>query len=145
MPFFGSFLSKISDLAFRAASIHLDHIALRVRDLEKSAKWYEEILGLKKVKPNEWGDFPIMMSAGKSGIALFPAKTDNPKNIPEGDYLTAFHFAFQVSNEDFENFRKHLELKGIEYEFQDLIHFHSFFISDPDNYQVEITTQVKNF
>ena len=124
---------------------YLDHIAIRVRDLEKSAKWYEEVLGLKRIKPKEWGDFPIMMSAGNSGIALFSSKTDNPKNIPEGDYIAAFHFAFRVSNEDFEKVQKHLDVNKIEYEFQDLIHFHSFFISDPDNYQIEITTQLKNF
>lgn len=124
---------------------HLDHIALRVRDIEKSAKWYEEILGLKKIKPDEWENFPIMMLAGNSGVALFPAKTDNPKNIPEGDYICAFHFAFRISNEDFEKIRNHFEKNNIEYEFQNLVHFHSFFISDPDNYRIEITTQMKDF
>ena len=124
---------------------YLDHIAIRVRDIEKSAKWYEETLGLKRLKPKEWGAFPIIMLAGNSGIALFPAKTDNPKHLPKGDYLTAFHFAFRVSNEDFEKVRQHLEKKNIEMEFQDLIHFKSFFFSDPDNYLVEITTQVKGF
>ncbi|MCR9289634.1 VOC family protein [Saprospiraceae bacterium] len=122
---------------------YLDHIAIRVRDVEKSALWYEEVLGLKRVKPREWGAFPIMMLAGKTGIALFPAKTNNPKILPEGDWLVPFHFAFQVSNQEFEKVKQHFEKKNIAIEFQDLIHFHSIFISDPDNYKIEITTQVK--
>lgn len=113
----------------------LDHIAIRVSDLEKSARWYESVLGLERLKPEEWGDFPIMMLAGSSGVALFPSKTNNPKQIPEGDFIIAFHFAFRVSNIDFEKVKAHLEEKNIDFEFQDLIHFHSIFISDPDNYR----------
>lgn len=124
---------------------NLDHIAIRVRDLEKSAKWYEKTLNLKKVKPKEWGAFPIMMLAGKSGVALFPAKTSQPKNLPEGDYLVPFHFAFRIEVEEFEKIKSHLYNIGIEFEFQDLYHFHSIFLLDPDNYQVEITCQVKDF
>ena len=47
----------------------LDHIAIRVKDIRASAKWYEEMLGLKPLRPKEWGEFPIIMLAGKSGIA----------------------------------------------------------------------------
>ena len=55
----------------------LDHVAIRVADLEVSAKWYEKVLGLKRYQLPEWGNFPIFLLAGKSGIALFPASTDD--------------------------------------------------------------------
>ncbi|MEZ4794777.1 MAG: VOC family protein [Flavobacteriaceae bacterium] len=45
----------------------LDHVALRVRDLEVSVAWYEKVLGLKKYQLPEWGPFPIFMLSGKSG------------------------------------------------------------------------------
>ena len=41
----------------------LDHVALKVRDLQASAKWYAEVLGLQKVQPEAWGNFPIFMVA----------------------------------------------------------------------------------
>ena len=53
----------------------LDHVAIRVADMEASSAWYEKVLGLKRYKLPEWGDFPIFLLSGKSGIALFPANT----------------------------------------------------------------------
>ena len=55
----------------------LDHVAIRVRDLEVSANWYQNVLGLKRYQLPEWGDFPIFMMSGKSGIALFPANLND--------------------------------------------------------------------
>ena len=37
----------------------LDHVAIRVKDLEISARWYQEVLGLKRYQLSEWGPFPI--------------------------------------------------------------------------------------
>jgi catechol 2,3-dioxygenase-like lactoylglutathione lyase family enzyme len=39
----------------------LDHVAIRVADIEASAKWYEKVLGLKRYQLPEWGDFPIFL------------------------------------------------------------------------------------
>jgi len=55
----------------------LDHVAIRVIDLDAAAAWYEKVLGLRKYKLPEWGDFPVFMLAGKVGVALFPADTSD--------------------------------------------------------------------
>ena len=123
--------------------LQLDHIAIRVKDLEKSAQWYAEILGFKRVQPEEWKPFPIMMIGSNSGVALFPAKTEKPQPLPEGDWLTAFHFAFRISRAGLDYAMDHLRSKNIEFEFQDLIYFHSIYLKDPDGHRVELTAQVR--
>ena len=49
----------------------LDHVAIYVADMEASAKWYENVLGLKRYQLPEWGEYPIFLLSGKTGIALF--------------------------------------------------------------------------
>jgi len=74
----------------------LDHVAIRVADMDASAKWYEKVLGLKRYQLPEWGDYPIFLLAGKSGIALFPANATDPKLDPISKNVKIDHFAFNV-------------------------------------------------
>ena len=120
----------------------LDHVAIRVNDIEVSAEWYSRVLGLKKYQLEEWGPFPIFMLAGKTGIALFPANPDHPALDPKSRNVKIDHFAFNVTNADFEKAQKKLQSIGIEYQFQDHHYFHSIYMNDPDGHTVELTTIV---
>ena len=60
----------------------LDHVAIYVEDMEASIAWYQKVLGLKKYKLKEWGEFPIFMLAGKTGLAILPANLNHPKIDP---------------------------------------------------------------
>jgi catechol 2,3-dioxygenase-like lactoylglutathione lyase family enzyme len=44
---------------------HLDHVALAVKDLKRSAQWYQEVLGLERRYQEAWGEVPTMLGAGK--------------------------------------------------------------------------------
>ena len=57
----------------------LDHVAIRVKDVEFSARWYEKVLGLKRLSVPEWKNYPVFMSCGKSGVAIFPANLADPE------------------------------------------------------------------
>jgi len=120
----------------------LDHVAIRVKDMNASAEWYEKILGLKKYKVPEWGDFPIFMLAGKSGIALFPANPDHPNLDPTSKNVKIDHFAFNVTNDNFDKARNRYEELKLDYNFQDHHYFHSIYTKDPDGHTVELTTLV---
>ena len=120
----------------------LDHVAIRVKNLNHSAEWYQKVLGLKKYRLEKWGDFPIFLMSGKTGIALFPAKEEDPVLDPISDNIKIDHFAFNVTNEDFSKARKHLESLDIPYIFQNHFYFHSIYINDPDGHEVELTTLV---
>jgi len=122
----------------------LDHVAIRVRDMDVSVKWYEKVLGLKKYQLPEWGDFPIFMLSGKTGVAIFPAKSEvSTKNIDSRN-VKIDHFAFNVSNDNFELAQKRFKSLGVSYDFQDHFYFHSVYTKDPDGHIVELTTLVVN-
>ena len=119
---------------------HLDHVAIRVADLEISSEWYERVLGLKRYKLEKWGEFPIFLLSGKSGIALFPANLEDPEVNQSTLNIKIDHFAFNVTNENFERARKRYEELGIQYQFKDHFYFHSIYTYDPDGHTVELTT-----
>ena len=120
----------------------LDHVAIRVADIEESANWYERVLGLKKYQKKEWGPFPVFMLANKTGLALFPAnKTDKP--IDQGSKNVGIdHFAFNVSNEDFEKAKSRYTAMNLKFTIQDHHYFLSLYTKDPDGHTVELTTLV---
>jgi len=118
----------------------LDHVAIRVADMEASAAWYEKVLGLKRYKKPEWGDFPIFLLSGKSGIALFPANTTDPKLEPTSKNVKIDHFAFNVTRENFEKAKKKYVELNLEFDIQDHYYFDSIYTQDPDGHTVELTT-----
>jgi catechol 2,3-dioxygenase-like lactoylglutathione lyase family enzyme len=120
----------------------LDHVALRVADLERSASWYGEVLSLQRCQLPEWGDFPIFMLAGKSGVALFPALPDHPGSDAGSGNIKIDHFAFHVSRENFKKALKRYQALGLAYEVKDHHYFHSVYTRDPDGHTVELTTLV---
>ncbi|MEM7512293.1 MAG: VOC family protein [Bacteroidota bacterium] len=120
----------------------LDHVAIRVKDMEVSASWYEKVLGLKRHQLPAWGDFPIFLLSGKTGIALFPANADHPELDLSSMNVKIDHFAFQLNREDFQKAKSHYDALGLFYLMRDHTYFHSMYTNDPDGHQVELTTLV---
>ena len=120
----------------------LDHVAIRVKDLNVSAEWYQKVLGLKKYQLPEWGEFPIFLLSGKSGIALFPAILTDTQLESNSRNLKIDHFAFNVTNENFEKAKKRYTELNLEFNIKDHYYFHSIYTKDPDGHTVELTTIV---
>ncbi len=120
----------------------LDHIAIRVSDMERSAEWYTAVLGLKRYQTEEWGPFPIFLLANRSGIALFPANLKDSTIDPASRNVKLDHFAFNLNRENFEKARQRYDELGLEYSFSDHHYFHSIYTRDPDGHTVELTTIV---
>ncbi len=120
----------------------LDHVAIRVIDLEVSVDWYEKVLGLKRHQPAEWGEYPIFMLSNKSGIALFPANENDKQIDLKSNNVKIDHFAFNVNKENFEKAKKRYTALNLEFNIQDHHYFHSIYTKDPDGHIVELTTLV---
>lgn len=77
----------------------LGHLVIRVRDLERSERFYSDVLGLHVT--NKRPGQMIFMSAGDSSsheLALVPVGDDAPG--PETDRVGLYHFAWEMESLD---------------------------------------------
>jgi catechol 2,3-dioxygenase-like lactoylglutathione lyase family enzyme len=113
----------------------LDHVALSVRDLAASERWYREVLGLERAHADAW-DVPVFLVAEGSGLALFPAATDD-RGRPG---VRILHVAFRVDRPGLEGAQQALREHAIPYRLEDHGVSHSLYFRDPDGHQLELTT-----
>ncbi len=118
----------------------IDHVALAVRDVPSSVRWYQQVLGLERLHEEAWGDYPAVVGIGGTAIALFPVQGSDPKPRPDRDVLAMRHLAFRANAVNFARAQGELTDGGVEFEFQDHGIAHSIYFHDPDGHQIEITT-----
>ena len=118
----------------------IDHVALAVRDVSASARWYEEVLGLKRRYEAAWGDYPAVVGVGTTALALFPVEGDTPQPRPGRDVLAMRHAAFRVDADNFLRARDALMRRAIAFTSQHHGISQSIYFLDPDGHELEITT-----
>jgi catechol 2,3-dioxygenase-like lactoylglutathione lyase family enzyme len=118
----------------------IDHVALGVRDIERSVNWYTEVLGFELFHEGMWDGVPTFIGKGDTGIALFPPNSDAKSTSSSHRELRMLHLAFRADRENFLAAQRDLQKRGIEFEFQDHEISHSIYFRDPDGHQLEITT-----
>jgi len=116
----------------------IDHVAMGVRDVDRSAKWYIDILGFKRLHEGMWNGVPTFIGKGNTGIALFPASQEVKTSAHRE--VRILHLAFRADRENFLAAQSELQKCGIEFEFQDHEIAHSIYFRDLDGHQLEITT-----
>jgi|SwirhisoilCB2_FD_contig_31_31809079_length_1259_multi_2_in_0_out_0_1 catechol-2,3-dioxygenase len=118
----------------------LDHVALNITDLQRSANWYHDVFGFEVF--HKWNTTWMIHRKGmKIGLFLRP----NAASIGDTDNKLAItHFAFVTSAHGFADAQVRLKKLGIKFDPpEDTGIAFSIFLSDPDGYQVEITTYHK--
>ena len=116
----------------------IDHVALAVRDVTRSAAWYIDVLGFEHRLRGMWNDVPTFVGKGSTALALFPVRSAEPLPRPRNS-ITMLHLAFRATREDFIAAQRDLGARGIQFEFQDHEISHSIYFRDPDGHELEIT------
>ena len=107
----------------------LDHVGLVVSDMSRSVRWYREVLGLRRAHEG-LGDFPAVLEANGSGVALFPNEDGGP--IPVDDPMR--HVGFRTSRRGLEAAKAELRARGSRYHEDDYGVAWSVYLPDPDGY-----------
>jgi len=124
----------------------VSHVGLNVSDVERSIKFYTEILGFKLSDRNDFGMAFLRNQNDHHTIALAKGPADGT-GAPPDKYLTFHHMALEVDKvEDLFTAREFLKNNGIEIEFEGRrgpgcnvgIEFR-----DPDGYSLELTCQME--
>ena len=119
----------------------IDHVALSVRDVERSAQWYMDVLGFEPRYEGLWNGIPTFIAKGTTAIALFPARNHDSKKTPaHAASMDMLHLAFRADRKNFLAAQRELKERGIKFEFQDHEISQSIYFHDPDGHELEITT-----
>lgn len=119
----------------------IDHVEVFVRNLEKAAAWYRDVLGLEEL--HRWQPEPIMIGAGNTKLALFLARGDVPRTpgvrqVPPA--LRWHRVAWQTDKQGFAQAQAHLLERGIKFRGPvDHQIAWSIYFDDPDGNPLEIT------
>ncbi len=113
------------------------HCRVRVRDLNRSIKFYTEVFGFKKVGEHAspaGNQLAFLELPGNNTLIELCYQPNSPDfTFPED----IFHFAFSVP--DLDIFRKRWEPDGIEFwPAEGPVNGSFYFINDPDGYEIEV-------
>jgi catechol 2,3-dioxygenase-like lactoylglutathione lyase family enzyme len=118
----------------------IDHVALAVSDIDRSANWYIEVLGFERLHEDMWDGIPTFIGKGTTGIALFPVNSHAGPASSVRSGIRMLHLAFRADRNGFVAAQEELKRREIKFEFQDHQISHSIYFRDPDGHQLEITT-----
>ena len=108
----------------------LNHLTLAVSDLERSFKFYTDILDLKPLAKWDKGAY---LRTGNMWLCLALDKAAG--KAASKDYT---HFSFTILKKDFEGFSRSLLDKGVSIWQENKSEGKSLYILDPDGHKLEI-------
>src|SRR4051812_18416200 len=82
----------------------IDHVALAVTDVERSAAWFIDVLGFERRFDGMWDGLPVFVGKGETAIALFPRREPLDSATVEQrnpNYISRLHLAFRAGRENF--------------------------------------------
>jgi len=118
----------------------IGHVVIKVRDLERSRKFYTEVLGMQVMKdvPQIGACFLANNGRDHHEVALF--QVGPQAAAPKGNEIGLLHFAFRLrSEEELRAAYQEFKAKGVPISFT-VNHgvTKSVYFRDPDGYELEV-------
>ena len=124
----------------------LGHLVLYVHDLERSARFYGDVLGWERLGPVEPGFPAAAFSSGRTHHELLLIEVgEDATAIPEGRRVGMYHFGLKVGDSDDElrEAMHTMEAAGVNVVgASDHTVTHSLYITDPDGNEIELYIDV---
>ena len=121
--------------------IGIDHVALSVADLERSRKFYEEVLGFKiSPRENQKPGSEYFLDCGPSLVGLIQGDSKGDKHELQDGGLGGNHFSFRVHAHDFDAAVEELKRRKVKVTFEKKREKSwSVYFLDPDGNKLEMT------
>jgi catechol 2,3-dioxygenase len=126
----------------------LGHLVLYVRDLERSRRFYRDVLGWNELSPD--GGLPFSAAAFSSGRThhelLLIEVGPTAAAVPQGRRLGMYHFGLKIgeTDEELREARERLVREGVRIAGSaDHGVTHSLYIEDPDGNEIELYIDVQ--
>jgi catechol 2,3-dioxygenase len=124
----------------------LGHLVLYVRDLERSAAFYGDLLGWERAVPVAPGFPAAAFTAGRTHHELLLIEVgEDAARVPQGRRLGLYHFGIKVGDSDDELREVLARLHTAEVTVvgaSDHTVTHSLYVLDPDGNEVELYIDV---
>jgi catechol 2,3-dioxygenase len=120
---------------------NVGHVVLKVRSIERSARFYRDVLGLKEVARGDFGRPMAFFSTGENhhDVAVMEVGPDAP--TPAKDATGLYHVALRIGTtvDELRAARAHLEAHGITgMRVRDHVVSQSIYVDDPDGNNIEL-------
>lgn len=109
----------------------IDHVVLHVKDLERSKRFYIDLLGFEIAHESSWQSF---LRCGSQQVALFERAE---MEINAGDEMN--HMALRLEAGEYEEVKAALESEGVEVSGRPGDD-HCIYFSDPDGHRLQVLT-----
>jgi catechol-2,3-dioxygenase len=124
----------------------LGHLVLYVRDVQRSAEFYRDVLGWRQISPED-SDLPIAaFSSGRTHHELLLIEVGpNAADVPPGRRVGLYHFGLKIGDSDDELREAIARLKerGVRMVGTGDHGFtHSLYLLDPDGNELELYVDV---
>ena len=115
----------------------IDHVSVLITDVERSRRFYRDLLGLKEIaKPRTFSFIALWFELGNQQLHLLKK--------PEPDTRSPRHFALRVT--DVKTARIYMKESGVPVEETTLIPgCDRFFIHDPDGNRIEVIQWLETY